>query len=92
MSFYLKLFAFAAALIGLLAVGSAGADDLKVALIYGRTGPLEAYAKQTETGLQLGLEYATKGSMEVGRPQDRHHRQGRPGQAGSRQNRADRGL
>jgi len=46
--------------------GAATAEDLKVALIYGRTGALEAYAKQTETGLRLGFEYATKGSMTVG--------------------------
>src|SRR5258707_2916721 len=32
-------------------------------MIYGKTGPLEAYAKQTETGLRMGLEYATKGTM-----------------------------
>ena len=49
-----------------LGASLARADDLKVALIYGRTGPLEAYAKQTETGFRMGLEYATKGSMEVG--------------------------
>ena len=42
---------------------AANADDLKIALIYGKTGPLEAYAKQTETGLRMGLEYATKGTM-----------------------------
>jgi len=46
--------------------GAATAEDLKVALIYGRTGALEAYAKQTETGLRLEFEYATKGSMTVG--------------------------
>src|SRR5207244_5487294 len=40
-----------------------GAQDLKIALIYSKTGPLEAYAKQTETGLMLGLEYLTKGAM-----------------------------
>ena len=45
--------------------GSAAAEDLKIALIYGKTGPLEAYAKQTETGLRLGFEYATKGTMMV---------------------------
>jgi branched-chain amino acid transport system substrate-binding protein len=45
--------------------GAAIAGDLNVALIYGRTGPLEAYAKQTEAGLRLGFEYATKGSMAV---------------------------
>jgi branched-chain amino acid transport system substrate-binding protein len=44
---------------------TAHADDLKIALIYGKTGPLEAYAKQTETGLRMGFEYATKGSMTV---------------------------
>jgi len=47
------------------AIATANAEDLKVALIYGRTGALEAYAKQTETGLRLGFEYATKGSMMV---------------------------
>ena len=47
-------------------LAAARADDLKVALIYGRTGPLEAYAKQTETGFNMGLEYATKGAMAVG--------------------------
>src|SRR3954467_12188046 len=47
------------------AIATANAEDLKVALIYGRTGALEAYAKQTETGLRLGFEYATKGSMTV---------------------------
>src|SRR6202171_20373 len=46
-----------------LSATAANADDLKIALIYGKTGPLEAYAKQTETGLRMGLEYATKGTM-----------------------------
>ena len=59
------LAAIAASAAFLAAATDAQADDLKVALIYGRTGPLEAYAKQTETGLKLGLEYATKGSMTV---------------------------
>ena len=49
----------------LAGAAAARADDLKIALIYGRTGPLEAYAKQTETGLRLGLEYATKGTMMI---------------------------
>ncbi len=48
-----------------LAVAPATADDLKIALIYGKTGPLEAYAKQTENGLRMGLEYATKNTMMV---------------------------
>jgi branched-chain amino acid transport system substrate-binding protein len=63
MSFRLRFFALAAALIA--SAGAAAADDFKIALIYGLTGPLQAYAKQTETGLRLGFEYATKGTMEV---------------------------
>src|SRR2546421_11340576 len=51
-----------AAAIGLFA-SAACAEDLEIALIYGKTGPLEAYAKQTETGLRMGFEYATKGTM-----------------------------
>src|SRR5260370_17437589 len=53
----------ATAALGLIGSATAHADDLKIALIYGKTGPLEAYAKQTETGLRMGLEYATKGTM-----------------------------
>ena len=41
------------------------ADPVKVALISDSTGPLEAYAKQTVAGFKLGLEYYTKGTMEV---------------------------
>src|SRR5271167_2534103 len=63
MTFRLRHLAFAAALVA--SAGAAAADDLKIALIYGLTGPLQAYAKQTETGLKLGFEYATKGTMEV---------------------------
>src|SRR3954471_3541355 len=39
--------------------------DIKIAHIYSRTGPLEAYGKQTMTGLQMGFEYATAGTMQV---------------------------
>ena len=53
-----------AAAVGLFAT-AASAQDLKIALIHGKTGPLEAYAKQTETGLRMGLEYATKGTMAI---------------------------
>jgi branched-chain amino acid transport system substrate-binding protein len=41
------------------------ARDIKIAHIYSRTGPLEAYGKQTQTGLLMGLEYATNGTMAV---------------------------
>ena len=60
--FFRRLAISAALLAG---AAAARADDLKIALVYGRTGPLEAYAKQTETGLRLGFEYATKGTMEI---------------------------
>ena len=55
------------AVTGLLLAGSAAAQQppLKIALITSKTGPLEAYARQTEAGFMLGLEYATKGTMEV---------------------------
>jgi len=43
--------------------GLAAAQDIKIAHIYGKTGPLEAYAKQSHTGLMMGLEYATGGTM-----------------------------
>ncbi len=39
------------------------AKDIKIAHIYSRTGPLEAYGKQTATGLMMGLDYATGGTM-----------------------------
>src|SRR5262245_5901063 len=39
--------------------------EIKIAHVYGKTGALEAYAKQTQAGFQLGLEYATGGKMEV---------------------------
>jgi branched-chain amino acid transport system substrate-binding protein len=39
--------------------------ELKIAHIYGKTGPLEAYAKQSHTGLMMGLEYLTGGKMEL---------------------------
>ena len=44
----------------------AAAPDLKIALIAGKTGPLETYAKETETGFMMGLEYLTGGKMEIG--------------------------
>ena len=51
----------------LLAASPAVAQQpLKIALIYSKTGALEAYARQTEAGFMLGLEYATKGTMEIG--------------------------
>ncbi|MDD0837141.1 substrate-binding domain-containing protein [Curvibacter sp. HBC61] len=39
--------------------------DIRIAHIYSKTGPLEAYGKQTQTGFMMGLEYATGGTMAV---------------------------
>ena len=39
--------------------------EVKIALIASKSGPLEAYAKQTIVGFNLGLEYATGGTMTV---------------------------
>ena len=39
--------------------------QIKIAHIYSKTGPLEAYGKQTATGFMMGLDYATNGSMMV---------------------------
>jgi branched-chain amino acid transport system substrate-binding protein len=55
----------AAALALSTAAAFAQSRELRIAHIYGKTGALEAYAKQTQAGLQLGLEYATGGKMEV---------------------------
>ncbi len=44
----------------------AQAKEIKIAHIYSKTGPLEAYGKQTATGFTMGLDYATGGTMMVG--------------------------
>jgi len=57
-----------AATLSALPLGSALAQnkgEVKIALIASKTGPLEAYAKQTIVGFNLGLEYATGGTMTV---------------------------
>ncbi len=50
---------------GVMLAGAAVAKDVTIAHVYSKTGPLEAYGKQTQTGLLMGLEYATNGSMQV---------------------------
>ena len=51
--------------LALLCSGLAVAQDIKIAHVYDKTGFLEAYAKQTQAGLLMGLEYATGGTMMV---------------------------
>src|SRR5690606_19006221 len=43
----------------------AQSGEIRIAHVYGKTGPLEAYGKQTHTGLMMGLEYATGVTMAV---------------------------
>ncbi|MEM9522954.1 MAG: substrate-binding domain-containing protein [Pseudomonadota bacterium] len=45
-------------------LGPANAE-IKIAHVYGKTGPFEAYAKQSHVGLEMGIEYATGGTMEI---------------------------
>ena len=40
-------------------------QQIKIAHIYSKTGPLEAYGKQTAVGFMMGLDYATGGTMVV---------------------------
>jgi branched-chain amino acid transport system substrate-binding protein len=56
----------ALALTAMTGAGHVMAKDVKVCLIAGKTGMLEAYAKQTEAGFTMGLDYLTKGTMQVG--------------------------
>jgi branched-chain amino acid transport system substrate-binding protein len=39
--------------------------EIRIAHVYDKTGPLEAYAKQTQTGFMIGLDIATDGTMMV---------------------------
>jgi branched-chain amino acid transport system substrate-binding protein len=55
----------ATAALGLGAPARAETNDIVIAHVYSKTGPLEAYGKQTQTGLLMGLDYATQGTMMV---------------------------
>ncbi|MEK4485942.1 substrate-binding domain-containing protein [Psychrobacillus sp. FSL H8-0484] len=41
------------------------AGTIKIGVLASLTGALESYGKQTKNGFELGLEYATNGTMEV---------------------------
>lgn len=62
-----SLFAALAAATALMGTQALAQEDpVKIALLHGLSGsPLEAYSKQTHAGFQLGLEYATEGTLEV---------------------------
>ena len=61
-----RTFTALAALAATVSVSAFAADEIRIAHVYSKTGPLEAYGKQTQTGLMMGLEYATGGTMMVG--------------------------
>ena len=61
---------FACALLGSGAIlagaaAQAQSDEIRIAHVYSKTGALEAYGKQTQTGLMMGLDYATGGTLTV---------------------------
>lgn len=39
--------------------------EIRIAHVYGKTGPFAAYAAQSHIGLKLGLEYANDGTIEI---------------------------
>jgi len=50
---------------GAMLAGTAVAKDIRIAHVYSKTGFLAAYGAQTQTGLMLGFDYATNGTMMV---------------------------
>ncbi len=67
MRFTTRRFALAAATLAVALPGltMAAGNEIRIAHIYSKTGPLEAYGKQTQIGLMMGLDYATGGTMTV---------------------------
>ncbi|SPE34265.1 Extracellular ligand-binding receptor [Burkholderiales bacterium] len=62
----LRWIVLAAMVAGTLATIAFGDEKpVKIALVVDKTGPLEAYAKQTLAGFAMGLEYATGGTNTV---------------------------
>ena len=59
------LFALAALISAFAVPAFSQSKEIRIAHVYGKTGPLEAYGKQTQTGFMMGLDYATDGSMMV---------------------------
>ncbi len=48
-----------------LPLAAQAAGEIRIAHIHSLTGPLEAYGKQTKIGFEMGLDYATGGTMMV---------------------------
>ncbi|RYX91275.1 MAG: ABC transporter permease [Comamonadaceae bacterium] len=64
---WFALAAVSASLAAALAAPAAFAQskEIRIAHVYGKTGPLEAYGKQTAVGFNMGLDYATGGTMAI---------------------------
>ena len=62
-----RRFALAAAALAVALPGHtlAAGNEIRIAHVYSKTGPLEAYGKQTQVGFMMGLDYATGGTMTV---------------------------
>ena len=58
-------FALSAVALATLPLLAQAADEIRIAHVHSLTGPLEAYGKQTTIGFNLGLQYATGGTMMV---------------------------
>ena len=59
------LVAWAALVASLSSPAFSQSGEIRIAHVYSKTGPLEAYGKQTQNGLLMGLEYATGGTMAI---------------------------
>ncbi len=59
------LVAWAALAASLSSPAFSQSGEIRIAHVYSKTGPLEAYGKQTQNGLLMGLEYATGGTMAI---------------------------
>ncbi len=62
---YLGILAATAAVLSFTGGAATAAEPYKIAHVYGKTGPFEVYAKQSQTGLMMGIEYETHGTMTV---------------------------
>ena len=60
-----QLWALAALVAAFSAPAFSQGKPIKIAHIFSKTGPLEAYGKQTAVGFMMGLDYATGGTMLV---------------------------
>jgi hypothetical protein len=60
-----QLMALAVLAAAIAAPAFSQSKEVKIAVIASKTGPLEAYGKQTIVGLMMGLDYATGGTMMV---------------------------